>query len=360
MKAAVCYEHRAPLVVEDVDLDPPQDGEVKVRIAATAICHSDVHNMNGEHDPALPAVYGHEAAGTIDEVGDNVTGLHVGDPVVVVHLRACGCCVSCVTGFPHTCEGTFALNEGTRLHNRSGEPLVQGIRTGYFAEYVVVHQSQCVPIGDDIPMDRACLLACAVITGFCAVTNAAKVRPGASVVVVGTGGVGVNAIQGAVASGAYPIIAVDVLDHKLQAARAFGATHTVNSATSTDTAQAIRDLTNGRGADYVFVTVGSTDAAAQAFGFAAQRGMEVLVGVPALTAKMTLPMSEWVVSERVVVGSLMGSARTSIDIPRIAQMYRERRYKLDELITKRYTLDEINEAVGSMVRGDALRNVIVF
>src|SRR5207248_5124899 len=259
MKAAICYEFGQPLCVEDVEIDAPRKGEVKVRLAATGICHSDVHLIRGEWGGDLPVVAGHEAAGVVEEVGDDVMLTQPGDRVVVSLIRSCGRCFYCATGSPQQCEGTFALQTESRLHTRRGEPLRQGLLTAAFAEYTIVDQSQVVPVPDDMPLDRAALLACGVITGVGAVTNIAGVTPGSSVVVIGLGGVGLNAVQGAVLAGAYPIIALDVLDTKLTAARTFGATHTANAG-RVDALSVVKDLTGGRRADYVFVAVGSPAA----------------------------------------------------------------------------------------------------
>jgi S-(hydroxymethyl)glutathione dehydrogenase/alcohol dehydrogenase len=263
MKAAVCYEFGKPLAVEEVEIDPPQQDEVAVRIAATAICHSDVHLIRGEWGGATPVVAGHEAAGVVTAVGPGVSCLKPGERVVVTLLRWCGHCFFCTIGRPYDCEGEFALDRESRLRNREGVSLTHGIRTAAFAEYTVVHQTQAVQIPADMPLDRACLLACGVITGLGAVTNTVGVEAGSSVVVIGTGGVGLNSVQGAVLSGATKIIAVDLLENKLEAARYFGATHTLNPA-GVDIVAAVLALTEGRGADYAFVTVGSSRAISQA------------------------------------------------------------------------------------------------
>ena len=279
MKAAVCYEFGQPLVVEEVSIDPPQAGEVKVRMAAVAICHSDVHLVRGEWGGDLPTVAGHEAAGVIEDVGPGVTRVQPGDHVVVSLLRQCGHCFQCTRGAPYLCEGTFALDTESRLHNRQGSALHHGIRTAAFAEYAIVDQTQVVPVPDSLPLDRMALLACGVITGLGAVVNTAQVETGSSVVVIGTGGVGLNAIQGAVLRGAERIIAVDLLDNKLEAARQFGATHTVN-ASREDPVAAVREWTAGRGADYAFTTVGNVDAGNQAFQMTRPGGTAVIVGLP--------------------------------------------------------------------------------
>ena len=257
------------------------------------------------------------------------------------------------------CEGAFALEDESRLRNKRGEPIHQGINVAGFAEYAVVDQSQVVPVSIDTPLDRAALLACGVITGLGAVVNTAHVPPGSSVSVIGTGGVGLNALQGAVLAGAHPIIAVDILETKLAAARSFGALHTVNAAQA-DPVAAVKELTSGRGADYVFVTVGSQPAVEQGLNMIRRGGTLVLVGLPANNATVALTVFDSVVNERKVIGSAMGSTRLSVDVPRLIDLYRHGRLKLDELITNRYPLEQINTAIEEVETGRVLRNVILF
>ena len=358
MKAAVCYEFNKPLVVEEVDIDTPQRGEVKVRLAVTAVCHSDIHFIKGELGGKLPFVPGHESAGYIEEVGEGVTSVKPGDAVVVSLLRSCGQCLYCKTGRPHMCEARWPLDTESRLRNKRGESIAHGLRAATFAEYTIVDQSQVVKIPGDMPMDRAALLACGVITGFGAVVNRAQVEPLSSVVILGTGGVGLNAVQGAAFSGAYPIIAVDMLDSKLEAARNFGATHTVNAAKEQDPVKAVRELTAGRGADYVIVTVGITAAVRQGLSMSGRHGMTVIVGL-ATESRSSSPM-EYIDSEKTLTGSFMGTTNLSVDIPKLVALYQAGQLKLDELITARYSLDQINEAIEAVEKGEALRNVIVF
>ena len=361
MKAAVCYEFGKPLVVEEVEIDPPQAGEAKVRLAATAICHSDIHFLKGDWGGKLPVVAGHEAAGVVEEIGEGVALVKPGDYVVVSLLAACGRCFNCTTGAPYICEGEFALNTESRLRTGQGEPIHHGMRTAAFAEYAIVDQSQAVKIPEEMPLDRAALLACGVITGFGAVVNTARVEPFSSVVVIGVGGVGLNAVQGASFAGAHPIIAVDLLDNKLIAARAFGATHTINTAQQETPAEAVKELTSGRGADYVFVTVGNPKAVAQGFEMLGREGTLVIVGVPKKDATVSFPVFPIVLGgPRRIIGSRMGSARLSVDVPRLVKLYQHGRLKLDELITARYPLEQINEAIEVVEKGEALRNVIVF
>ncbi|MCK4433440.1 MAG: Zn-dependent alcohol dehydrogenase [Methanomicrobia archaeon] len=361
MKAAVCYEFGKPLVVEEIDINPPHKGEVKVRLTATAICHSDIHIIRGEWGGEVPVVAGHEAAGIVEEVGENVTMTKPGDPVVVSLLRSCGRCFYCTTGSPYICEGEFALDTENRLHNKRGQSLQLGLRTGAFAECAIVDQSQVVSIPKEMPLDRASLLACCVITGIGAVVNTAKVEPGSSVVVIGTGGVGLNILQGAVLVGAHPIIAIDLLDSKLTAAQAFGATHVINAAQEETPEKIVKELTSDRGADYVFVATGSTTAVMQGFNMIRDEGTVVIVGIPETGATVSLPVSQFVMGGgQRIMGSVMGSTRLSVDVPWLVNLYQDGRLKLDELITARYPLEQINEAIEAMERGKALRNVIVF
>jgi Zn-dependent alcohol dehydrogenase len=359
MKAALCYEFGQPLVIEEINIDPPRAGEVKVKLAACAICHSDIHSMEGAWGGVLPAVYGHEAAGVVTAVGPYVSLVKPGDYVVVTLIRSCGRCYFCAQGQPHMCEGTFALNHESRLHTRDGQPIHQGIRTGAFAEYVIVDQSQVVQIPAEMPLDSASLLACGVITGLGAVVNTARVPSGSSVVVIGTGGVGLNSIQGAFLSGAQPIIAIDLVNSKLEAAKSLGATHTVNP-TEENPLAAVRSLTQGRGADYVFVTVGSTKAMEQGLTLVRRAGTLVIVGMPAIGAKLQIEAVDFADNSQRILGSKMGSTRLHGDVPKLVELYQQGRLKLDELITARYPLEEINEAIAAVKRGEALRNVIVF
>ena len=360
MKAAVCYELGKPLVVEDIEIDPPKKGEVKVKLAATAICHSDIHALRGELMPCGPVVAGHESAGYIDTVGEGVTSVKPGDPVVVSLLANCGKCYYCLTGHPHLCDHEWPLHKESRIKNKKGQYLTQLFKTGTLAEYSVVDQSQVVKIPADMPMDRASLLACGVITGFGSAVWRVNIEAMKSAVVIGTGGVGLNAIQGAAFCGAYPVIAVDILDSKLEAAKKFGATHGIN-AKEGDPIEAVRKLTSGRGADYVFVTVGSGAAMKQGFQMTGKRGTTVLVGLPGPDDQILgLSPFEFIGPEKVLTGGYMGSTNLAVDIPRLVELYKAGKLKLDELITERYPLDKINEAIEAVEKGQALRNIIMF
>ncbi|HET8910205.1 MAG TPA: Zn-dependent alcohol dehydrogenase [Ktedonobacteraceae bacterium] len=359
MKAAVSYEPKTPLRIEELEIDAPRQGEVKIRLAATAVCHSDLHYLQGDWIGNFPMVAGHESAGYVEEVGENVTLTKPGDRVIVSLLRACGRCYYCTNGMPNHCIGTFALDTESRLRDKQGNPVVQGVRVGGFADYAIVDQSQVVQVSEDIPLDRAALLACGVMTGVGAVVNTAQVKVGSSVVVIGSGGVGLNAIQGAQIAGAARIIALDVVDMKLEAAKRFGATDAIN-AQREDLRTVIKDLTEGRGADYVFVTVGSTSAVQQGLTLLRRAGTLVIVGMPQARATAALPVIVVANSGLRILGSLMGSSRFSVDIPWLVDLYKQKRLKLDELITNRYPLAQINEAIESMEQGKALRNVIVW
>jgi Zn-dependent alcohol dehydrogenase len=359
MKAAICYQFGQPLVIEEIEIDPPQRGEIKVKIAACAICHSDIHAIEGAWGGILPAVYGHEAAGTVTEIGAGVNLVKPGDPVVVSLIRSCGRCFFCNRGEPHLCETTFALDEGSRLRTLTGQAVKQGIRTGGFAEYVVVDQSQAVPIPAAMPLDSASLLACGVITGFGAVTNTARLPAGSSVVVIGCGGVGLNSIQGAALSGAQPLIALDLVESKLVAAKRFGATHTLNPAEA-EPLTVVRSLSQGRGADYVFITVGSARAIEQGLTLLRRGGTLVIVGMPASGVMIGVEATNFANDSQRILGSKMGSTRLPVDVPKLVELYQQGRLKLDELITARYPLEEINQAIAAVNRGEALRNVIVF
>jgi len=358
LKAAVCYENNKPLVVEEVTIDPPKAGEVKVKIAATAICHSDIHLFKGELPFKPPLVGGHESAGYIEEVGKGVTGFKPGDRVVISLMSNCGKCRYCRTGRSHMCNAVWPLEKEARIHNKKGQDLGQPFRIGSFAEYNIVHESGLVKIPDDMPLDRAGLLACGVITGFGAVVNRARVEPMRSCVIIGAGGVGLNAVQGAAISGAYPIIAVDIADNKLKAAKAFGATHTVN-ASKGDPIKEVQDLTDG-GADYVFITVGSVAAISQGLFMSGPRGMTVIVGLPAFMDTLQVPPFIFIKDERMLTGSYMGTTQYQTEIPKLVALYKAGKLKLDELITARFPLEDINHAIELVEKGKALRNVIMF
>ncbi|MFC4272894.1 zinc-binding dehydrogenase [Sneathiella chungangensis] len=359
MKAAVCREFKQPLRIEDLKLAPPEEGEVRVKLKACAICHSDITYMDGGWGGDLPMVFGHEAAGLVIETGAGVREIDVGDHVLVTLIRSCGHCPDCENGEPFICATPFPIDGNSRLTSAAGEKVVQGLRTGAFAEEVVVDQSQLVIIPEHLPMEAASLLSCGVITGLGAVVNTAHVPYGASVVVIGCGGVGLNAVQGAALVNADPIIALDLVDEKLTAALEFGATHTVNPLAN-DAADQIRSLTRGRGADYVFVAAGSPKAFEQGLDLLAPSGTLVIVGMPPTGQKIAVEAGNIAGSGQKILGSKMGSTRLRIDIPKLVALYEAGNLKLDELITGRYPLEQINQAIDEVRADKALRNVIIF
>ncbi len=363
MKGAVLYEYNQPLVLEDLQLDPPGRGEVKLRVAACAICHSDVHSFRGEHgSPPLPAIGGHEIAACVEEVGEGCDYVRKGDLVVASLVpTGCGYCYNCRRGKSHQClNHHISLYAPGRYTNSKGQRLTQfaGAVAG-FVEYTTVPEINVVKVPADLPIDRACLLACGVISGFGAVVNRARVKSGESVLVMGAGGVGLNAIQGAVQSGAYPIIAADVRDSKLENARRFGATHTVNVKDEKDPVKAVQDLTYGLGADYVIIAVAGLDILRQGFLMSAADGMTVVVGHGHDERLSAFNPVEFMRGKR-LTGSAMGATEPRRDIPRLIELYRAGRLKLDELVSGHYPFDKINEAVADMEKGEAIRNVIMF
>lgn len=346
-------------MVEDLKLDPPEEGEVRVDIRACAICHSDIHFAEGSWGGKLPAVYGHEAAGVVESVGPGVKGVTQGDHVVVSLIRSCGRCFFCTRGEPYLCDTKFPIDSGGRIRDALGDSVHPAMNTGAFAEQVVVDQSQLAIVPESLPLDVASLLACGVITGLGAVVSTAQVPVGASVVVIGTGGVGLNSVQGARISGARPIVALDLSPAKLAAALSFGATHALDPGTR-DPAAEVRALTEGRGADYVFVTVGSTQAIEQGLGLLRAGGTLVVVGLPPSGATFAVEAVDFAGDGQRILGSNMGSTRLGVTVPALVDLYHQGRLQLDELITARYPLEEINEAIAAVGRGEALRNVIVF
>ena len=355
VKAAVCRQFGAPLSIETVTLAAPQMGEVTVDLKACAICHSDISFIDGGWGGTLPAVYGHEAAGHVSAVGDGVRGVAIGDPVVVTLIRACGSCPSCGGGQPVACETDMSSGPIT---GESGEPMVQAMHTGGFAEKVVVDQSQVVKLSGDISMEAASLLACGVITGVGAVINSAGLRAGQDVVVIGAGGVGLNAIQGARIAGARRIIAVDMSEDKLAIAKEFGATDGVLA--TADKPWRLAKAAIGRGADAVFVTVGAIPAYDTAPQYLANGGKVIMVGMPHSGAMSTYEPVMLAATGQGMVGSKMGDVVIARDIPWMVDLYEQGRLKLDELISGRWSLEQINEAIADTKTGSAKRNVIVF
>jgi Zn-dependent alcohol dehydrogenase len=357
VRAAVCHEFGKPLVIEEVELGPPGPGEVEVKLAACAICFSDISYIDGGWGGTLPAVYGHEASGHVLRVGPGVAGFAEGDRVIVTLIRACGSCPACTTGHPTTCETPYDRDRGP-LKTLQGGTLHHGLKTGAFAERAVVHQSQIVKVPATMPLDSASLLSCGVITGVGAVVNTGKVRPGEVVVVIGAGGVGLNAIQGARIAGASRIVAVDMTEAKLAAAREFGATDGI-LATEEKPWKRLQEIA-GRLADAVFVTVGAIPAFDVAPRYLAAHGRMVMVGMPHSGAMSSYEPVVIAALAQGMLGSVMGDTVLARDIRWMVDLYEQGRLKLDELISGRWKLEEINEAIADTRSGAARRNVIVF
>lgn len=358
IRAAVCRSFGEPLTIEEVDLAPPKAGQLQVKLRASAICHSDVHYAEGAWGGELPAVWGHEAAGIVVALGDDVEGFAIDDAVVVTLIRSCGNCRNCQKGLSVSCSGNPPAGPSP-LTDANGAPIVHGLGCAAFAEQVVVDQSQAVVVDPSLDLVPASLLACGVITGVGAARNTAAIEAGSTVVVIGTGGVGLNAVQGARMAGATTIIAVDINDDKLAAAHEFGATATVNSV-ATDLATAVTEITNGDMADYVLVTVGAQGPIEGAPALLAANGAVVVVGMPATGVMASIDPGTIASMNQSILGSKMGTATVRRDIPALIERYREGELLLDQLITRTCSLDEINEAIASVIRGEAIRNVIVF
>ncbi len=356
IKAAVCRAHGQPLEIETVTLRAPQMGEVQVRLKACAICHSDISYADGAWGGDLPAVYGHEAAGYVAAIGAGVRDICVGDPVVVTLIRSCGTCPSCGSGAPTICETPNTAQ--TVLTDATGAPVVQAMNAGAFAEAVTVDQSQVVKIPEDMNMNAASLMACGVITGVGAVVNSAKLRAGQDVVIIGAGGVGLNAIQGARIAGARRIVAVDTSKKKLAIARDFGATDTVLG--TDDKPWRAAKTAMGRGADAVLVTVGAASVYDAAPRYLAYGGKVIMVGMPATGAVSSYEPANFAAVGQSMIGSKMGDVVIARDIPWMIDMYQQGRLKLDELVSNTWTLDQINDAIADTKTGSAKRNVIIF
>ena len=306
----------------------------------------------------LPAVYGHEAAGIVEEVGAGVEGVARGDRVVVSLLRSCGHCFFCRRGEAHLCEHEFPADRRAVLRAAGGEPVAHGLHTAAFAEEVIVDQSQVAVVPDSLALDVAALLGCGVVTGFGAVVDRAQVPRGSSVLVVGTGGVGLNSVQGAALRDAAPLIAADISPVKRETAIRFGATHAVDPAGGA-LADEVRALTAGRGVDFAFVTVGRGDAVEQGLACVRRGGMLVVVGMPPSGETFRVETVDLAHNDIRIVGSKMGSARLSASVPRLVELYEQGRLKLDELVSGRYPLEQINDAIAASREGAALRNVLV-
>jgi len=365
MRAAVLYEAHTPMSIEDVWLDGPRDDEVMVQVRATGACHSDYHVIDGSwNGPGfpLPVILGHEAAGVVEKVGANVRRLQPGDHVILSFAPNCGRCRMCTTGQPHLCSGMRSaagtFPDGTRRH-RKGDQEINCFGRGMssFAEYSVVHQSAAVKITPDLPLQSAALIGCAVMTGVGAVLNTARVEPGSSVAVFATGGVGLSVVQGAVLANASKIIAVDLLDNKLDYAAGFGATHMIN-ARKQDPVEAIREITGGQGVDYAFDAIGDSAVSRACYDAVRRGGTAVIVGMAPTGSEISIP-STIAAEEKIVKGCFYGSSRPAVDFPRLVDFCLRGVLPIDRMISQTYTLDDINAAFDALSRGENARGIIL-
>lgn len=363
MRAAVLYKYGEPLAIAEVHLDDPGPAEVLVKIAASGVCRSDLHVMKGEWRPPLPIVLGHEASGTVEAVGDRVTHVRPGDPIILSFAPHCGYCRYCATGSPHLCATMRAelpgmLPGGSTRLSKDGQRLHHFARTASFAEYAVIHQSAAIPVAPGVSLELAALVGCAVTTGVGAVINTARVRPGSDVAVIGCGGVGLNIVQGARLAGAARIIAVDLHAEKLDLARQFGATDTID-ARAEDPVRAIEQLTGG-GADYTFEALGSGPTIQVAYNALRPGGTAVVVGMAPTGEEASIDAYAMAFQEKTLKGCFYGSARGSVDMPRLVTLAQAGQLDLDSLVTRRYDLSDINEAYAALERGEPGRGLIVF
>lgn len=364
VKAAVCTNVNEPLQLMDLDLDSPKAGEVLVKMGASGVCHSDLSVQNGTLFGSYPIVLGHEGAGTIEEVGEGVEGLAVGDHVVISWVPQCGQCFFCQKGQGYLCEAganamaTGGLLDGTTRFSSEGKPVMQMACTGTFSERAVIPAIGAVKIPDEVPFEIAALIGCGVLTGVGAALNTANIKEGDTVAVIGCGGVGLNVIQGARIAGAAEIIAVDMMPNKLDMAKQFGATQLVNASES-DAVGQVMSLTEQRGADVVFEVIGLKQTIDQAITMTRRGGEAVLVGVPRMEVMLEMPAFFGVVlMSKTVKGCWYGSSNVQKDVPKLLDLYKSGELKLDELISKRISVGEVNDAFAAMEAGEVARSVI--
>jgi S-(hydroxymethyl)glutathione dehydrogenase/alcohol dehydrogenase len=364
MRAAVLTEINKPLEILDLEQEPPKRGEVRVEVKAAGVCMSDWHIMNGDWPLPLPMVLGHEAAGIVTELGPGVEHVKPGDPVIFSFRPHCGHCRYCASGRTVLCIGhndspRWRMHDGSARLKLNGEPINQMARIGTFSEEVVCPAEQVVKIRPDLPMTHAAIIGCCVATGIGAVVRHARVPAGSSVLVIGCGGVGLNVVQGARLAGARTIIACDLRDNKLDYARTFGATHTLNAGRD-NVIERVRELTDGLGVDAAFDAIGTEPTALQAIEALAPGGHAVLVGIPAFSTRAAINPSAMVYGEKTVSGTYYGSVVPSVDFPILADLDMDKRIDLDGLISRTYRFDQINEGFKLLVAGEVARGVIVF
>lgn len=360
MRAAVQFEVPGNLKVVDLEVADPGPREVLMQVAASGLCHSDLHFLEGKYHTSLPCVLGHEAAGIVLAVGSDVTYLAPGDHVITCLSSFCGTCKFCVTGRPYLCNRQGlerSENDAPRL-SYNGQKVNQFARLGAFAEQMLVHENSTVAVRKDMPLDRAALVGCAVTTGVGAVVNTARIPMGATVAIIGCGGVGLNAVQGAALAGAGKVIAIDKLAWKLDLAKSYGATDVID-ASEEDAVEAVFAIVP-EGVDYAFEAIGLKKAAEQAFQMLAKGGTAVVVGMIPEGQMIEINGELLMGDGKSLLGSNMGSNRFRVDIPKYVDAYLEGNLKLDELVSSRITLDQVNEGYESLNRGEVARSVIVF
>jgi S-(hydroxymethyl)glutathione dehydrogenase / alcohol dehydrogenase len=364
--AAVLYESGKPLVIEQVEVAEPQAGEVMVRMKAAGVCHSDLHVMKGDLPMPTPIIPGHEGAGIVEAVGPGVTSVAPGDAVCPIWRSSCGRCDYCQQGRPALCElGTAMRFTGlmpdgkTRFRNSQGESIRHYAGVSTFSSLSTMPEAAVVRLDPAFPLWKAALISCGVITGVGAVTHAAQVRPGATVAVFGCGGIGLNIIQGARMVSARQIIAIDTFASKERYARILGATHFIDSSTC-DPVQAVKDLTGGLGADYTFEAIGLPEPVEQAFDSLRKGGTCVVTGISRADARARINTNQLLYAEKTLKGSLYGSMRPRIDIPRLMDLHQTGALKLDELLTRTWKLEQINEAYAALERGEVARSLILW
>jgi len=359
MKAAILREVGQPLTIEDVELDAPRPDELRVRVVASGLCHSDYHFMVGDMPYPLPVVLGHEASGIVDAVGSNVREFKPGDQVVTCISTFCGSCGECQTGHSYRCDDRPTRGpapEDARIR-QNGNVINQFSQLGGFAEEMLVHRHSVVRLPDEMPLDVASLLGCSVLTGVGAAINRAAIRAGDTVAVIGCGGVGLNVIQGARLAGAERIVAVDLSPTKLDLAKLFGATDTILG--GDDAVEAVTTLTNG-GVDYAFEVIGLQTTIRQAFLMLRKGGAAVMVGVPKFGSDVIVPALPFLQKEVRLISSMMGSVPFQVAIPQYAQMYLDGRLLLDPLVSQRIALADINRGYADLAKGEVARSVITF
>lgn len=359
MKAAIFHGTDRQLEIADVAIDDPADHEVLVRVVAVGLCHSDLHVLDGVLPVPPPAILGHEVAGVVEHVGSAVGTVQPGDHVIVCLSFHCGSCMQCLGGRANRCDTpgsarTALLAPRLTLDGVAVYPFAQ---IGGFAEQVLVHESGCVPIPRDMPLDRACLIGCGVTAGFGAAVRSAAIRPGESVAVIGCGGVGLAAVNGAAVAGAGLIVAIDRLAHKAECGRSFGA-HEALYGDAGAIVEQVMALTKGRGVDHAIEAIGLPQTVSLAFALLGKGGLATIVGVMGPGVKVELPGIDFLREKR-VQGSLMGGVRPAIDIPRYVDLYRQGKLHLDPLISRRRPLREINEGMAELHGGEAARTVIM-